>query len=104
MEGIPLWGQWVGFGSGWGLVGMFCWLIYTGKLLPATSVALTIASYERQLEDAHHDRDEWRASHRISEVARVESSAQVDKLIEHSQVTEQFLRALPLSPPSDRTT
>lgn len=47
--------------AGWSLAGYFARLVYTGKLVPRPTV-----------EDVNHDRDEWRAAHRISETARQE--------------------------------
>lgn len=60
------------------------WMVWTGRLVP-----------RRTHEDALHDRDEWRAAHRISEAARVEMSGHFESLLEHARVTEAVLRALP---------
>ena len=59
-------------------------LIARGRLVPRST-----------LEDAYHDRDEWRAAHRISEQARAESADQVGELLEHARTTDAFIRALP---------
>jgi hypothetical protein len=55
-----------------------------GKLVPRST-----------LEDAIHDRDEWRAAHRISETARQVHSDQVAELLEHARTTDAFIRSLP---------
>lgn len=55
-----------------------------GKLVPRSAV-----------EDLIHDRDEWRAAHRISEQARQTSADQVEELLEHARTTEAIIRALP---------
>lgn len=55
-----------------------------GKLVPRSA-----------LEDVIHDRDEWRAAHRISETARQTSADQVEELLEHARTTDAFIRALP---------
>ncbi len=47
-------------------------LIARGLLVPRKSVDDLVTSYDKQLENVTHDRDEWRAAHRISETARVE--------------------------------
>lgn len=47
--------------SPWAVVTLFVVLIATGRLVP-----------RKTLEDVEHDRDEWRAAHRISETARQE--------------------------------
>lgn len=67
-----------------GLLAMVIILIAVGRLVP-----------RRTMEDVIHDRDEWRAAHRISEAARAELATQVGELLEHSRTTEQFIRALP---------
>ena len=48
----------------------------------------------RAVEDVLHDRDEWRAAHRISEQARVELSEQVNELLEHARTTDAVLRSI----------
>ena len=70
MEGIPL--DALGIGSGWALVAGFVLLIYNGRLVPRRAVDDILKGHTKQLEFVEHDRDEWRAAHRISETARVE--------------------------------
>lgn len=67
-----------------GLAALPYLLIAFGRLVP-----------RRTLEDAIHDRDEWRAAHRISESARAELAGQVTELLEHARTTDMFIRALP---------
>lgn len=67
----------------YGLVGITILLILTGRLIP-----------RRTLDDALHDRDEWRAAHRISETSRAEMAGQVDELLEHARTTDAFIRSL----------
>lgn len=59
------------------------WLIFTGRLVP-----------RRTYEDIVHDRDEWRAAHRISETARVQAADQVEHLLENTRTTDAFIGAL----------
>ncbi len=67
------------------LVAFFPYLqMARGKLVPRST-----------LDDVVHDRDEWRASHRISEAARVTASSQVAELLEHARTTDSFIRSLP---------
>lgn len=54
------------------LAGLCVLLILVGRLVPLKQVKALVAEYERQLSDMAHDRDEWRAAHRISEQGRVE--------------------------------
>jgi hypothetical protein len=54
------------------LLGLCVLLIFMGKLVPRSQVKALITEYERQITDIAHDRDEWRAAHRISEQGRVE--------------------------------
>lgn len=67
-----------------GLLALIVVLIAFGRLVP-----------RRTLEDMIHDRNEWRAAHRISEAARAELAAQVNELLEHGRTTDAFIRALP---------
>lgn len=67
------------------LVAVFPYLqMARGKLVPRST-----------LDDVIHDRDEWRASHRISETARQVSADQVSELLEHARTTDAFIRAFP---------
>lgn len=66
------------------LAGLCVLLILTGRLVP-----------RRTVEDITHDRDEWRAAHRISEAARAEAASQVEELLEHARTTDAFMRSLP---------
>jgi hypothetical protein len=79
IEGIP-----VGAYGPTALVGIAILLILTGKLVP-----------RRTYDDVIHDRDEWRAAHRISETARAVAADQVEELLEHARTTDSFIRALP---------
>lgn len=54
------------------LVGLFVLLVFVGKLVPKATVDRMIAEHQKQVEDIAHDRDEWRAAHRISEAGRQE--------------------------------
>lgn len=78
LEGLPL-GD-IGAGA---LVAFTVLALLTGRIVP-----------RRALEDVLHDRDEWRAAHRISEAARVEQAAQVDELLEHARTTDAVLRSI----------
>lgn len=83
-----------------GVVVLFGWLVWSGRLVPRTTVDKLEALYVRQIEDIDHDRTEWRAAHRISESARAEAVGQVHELLEHARTTDAFIRSLPH--PSDR--
>lgn len=66
-----------------GLLAILILLILTGRLVP-----------RRTMEDALHDRDEWRTAHRISEAARVELAEQVGELLEQGRTTNAFMQAI----------
>ena len=73
--------------NGIGVVGVilvFGWMLATGRLFTRA-----------QFDDVMHDRDEWRAAHRISETARQVGQDQVAELLEHARTTDAFIRALP---------
>lgn len=76
------------------LCGVFVLLMFTGRIRPASAFHEQRRNYERQLEDANHDRDEWRAAHRISETARLESAEQVGKLILSGNTSEHLLASI----------
>lgn len=79
MESIP----WDGFGigSGWALAALAVYALIRGQLVPRKTV-----------EDIIHDRDEWRAAHRISEAARVEGEGHWRTMSETARTLEQFMR------------
>lgn len=77
-----------------GLVILIGWLMWTGRLIAKPSVDELRQAYDRQLEDSNHDRDEWRAAHRISETARVEEREHNAALIEDiAKPMQEFLFA-----------
>ena len=69
--------------------------IARGKLVPQATVDRMVTEHVRELEDRTHDRDEWRAAHRISETARGVAASQVEELLEHARVTDAIIRSLP---------
>lgn len=73
------------------LLGVCILLILTGRLVP-----------RRTLEDANHDRNEWRAAHRISEAARAELAEQQRTLLEQGETSLALLRSLTTSPRADQ--
>lgn len=93
IEGIPL--GTLGIGSGWALVALFVVYMIRGRLHPQATIDRMVAEHARVLEDIAHDRDEWRAAHRISETARQVAADQVAELLEHARTTDAFIRALP---------
>lgn len=70
LDAIPY--EALGIGSGWFLVGVFFLLFMRGRIVPRQTLEDQRADYASRLEDIEHDRDEWRAAHRISEQARLE--------------------------------
>lgn len=54
------------------LLGLTIVLILRGYLVPRRTVDEQRKAYESRIEDIDHDRNEWRAAHRISEQARLE--------------------------------
>ena len=76
--------------------------IPVGALTPAALLGLVILAIvmgrlvpRRTMEDIIHDRNEWRAAHRISEQSRMELAAMVGELLEHARTTDAFIRSLP---------
>ena len=82
-DGIP-WPAVTAGSGGWLLAFFFCFSLIRGKIVPRSA-----------LDDVIHDRNEWRASHRISEAARQTAANQVEELLEHARTTDAFIRSLP---------
>jgi hypothetical protein len=72
----------VGLGSGWALVALTVVALMRGKLVPRSS-----------LDDAFHDRDEWRAESRIKDAQLAEKDVQLGHLAEVGRTTEALLAA-----------
>lgn len=87
MDALP-WPAITAASGGWLLFAGVAWLVIrklvSGDLVPRAT-----------LDNITHDRDEWRASHRISETARQVAADQVDELLEHARTTDSFIRSLP---------
>jgi len=66
-----------------------------GKLHPQSTIDRMVDDHVREVADIAHDRDEWRAAHRISETARQVAADQVAELLEHARTTDKFIRSLP---------
>lgn len=79
LDGLPL-----GTLTPAGLLAVVVLLIAVGRLVP-----------RRTMEDVIHDRNEWRAAHRVSEQARQELAEQVGELLEHARTTNKVLSSLP---------
>lgn len=76
----------VGILNGGGVIGVVlivAWMLWTGRLVT-----------RREVDDIAHDRDEWRAAHRISETARVEEREHNAALVtEVANPVREFLAA-----------
>lgn len=80
LDGIP-----VNVADGIGVVAVVAiigWLVITGRFVPRSTVQEMRDQYQRELDDIVHDRDEWRAAHRLSEQARLEEREQNRGLVE----------------------
>jgi hypothetical protein len=67
-------------------------LIFGGGLIRAIQSGALVT--RREADDIAHDRDEWRAAHRISETARVEEREHNAALIEDvAKPMQEMLRA-----------
>ena len=73
----------IGIGSGWLFVGLAVWLVLTGRLVPRST-----------LEDATHDRDEWRAESRIKDAQLSEKDLQLRHMEEVGTTVNAVMRSL----------
>ncbi len=73
----------VGGGATWGLVSLFVWLIYTGRLVPRST-----------LEDAHHDATEWRTESRIKDAQLAEKDRQLTHMTEVGRTVDSIMRSI----------
>lgn len=67
-----------------GLLAVVIILIAMGRLVP-----------RRTMEDVIHDRNEWRAAHRISETARIQDAETLHELLDALRSLDAFIRAIP---------
>jgi hypothetical protein len=67
-----------------GLLAVMIILIAMGRLVP-----------RRTMEDVIHDRNEWRAAHRLSESARIEQDETLKGVLHSLESVEAFIRAIP---------
>lgn len=89
-----LWGIPIGTLTPSFLLGIVILAIVTGRLVP-----------RRTMDDAIHDKNEWRTAHRISESSRAELVEMVEELLEYAKTTDAFIRAaLPGRTPPAPTT
>jgi hypothetical protein len=70
------------------LLALVVLLVLTGRLVPRST-----------LEDAHQERDTWRAAHVESEKARREEREQTEALLEMAHLGNQVLNSLPRPQP-----
>lgn len=78
---IP-WPQ-VGVGSGWLFAGVAVYLVYKGLLVPRST-----------LDDAIHDRNEWRTESRLKDAQIDEKDTQLRSLAEVGRLQESILLAV----------
>lgn len=69
--------------AGWALVALFVTLMLRGKIVPRSS-----------LDDANHDRDEWRAESRIKDQQIAEQNEQLRHLSEVGETQKAVLTSL----------
>lgn len=81
VEGVPP--ELLGIGAGWLIVCIGIIALLRGNLVP-----------RRTLDDAIHDRDEWRAEGRIKDAQIAELHIQVGHLAEVGKTVEQLARGL----------
>lgn len=92
-DGIPL--EAVGIGSGWLFVGLFVIAMLRGRLVPRSTLEDARTTFDAVRADLAHDRDEWRAAHRISETARVMGEENQRALLEPTAHTvNQLMREM----------
>ena len=81
MDALP-WPN-IGVGSGWLFVGLFVWLVFTGRLVPRAT-----------LEDKIHEANEWRTEGRIKDQQLAEKDIQLRHMEEVGTTVNAVMRAL----------
>lgn len=79
LDGVPL--DAVGYSAGWAIVALFVIAILRGNLVPRRAFEDYKASCDVVVADLTHDRDMWRASHMVSEQARVQVEQNTRELL-----------------------
>jgi hypothetical protein len=82
MDGLP-WPAITAATGGWVLTVAFVYSLIRGRVVPRTT-----------LDDAIHDRDEWRAESRIKDAQIAEKDKQLGHLEEVGHTVEQLARGL----------
>ena len=77
------WGQFSVASGGWLLVGMFVIAMWRGKVVPRSS-----------LDDAIHDRDEWRAESRIKDTQLATKDEQLGHMREVGETQKALLTSI----------
>jgi len=85
MDQIP-WDH-IGIGSGWGFVGLFVWLVLTGRLIPR-------AEHLRALEHTEHEANEWRTEGRIKDQQIAELQSQNRHVREVGKTVNAIMRSI----------
>lgn len=82
IEGLPI-AQFSVATAGWLLAALFFLSMQRGRIVPRQS-----------LDDAHHDRDEWRAESRLKDAQIAEKDAQLRSLAEVGETQKAVLHAI----------
>ena len=85
MDAIP-WDH-IGVGSGWGFVGLFVWLVLTGRLIPRSE-------HTRALDHAEHEAAEWRTEGRIKDQQLAEQAVHIRLLSEVGKTVDAIMRSI----------
>lgn len=70
------------------------WLIYTGKLMPVSSVEKLTALLEQRVTEKTTEAAEWKAAWESAEAGQRESTAQMGELLEMARTSTQFIQSL----------
>ena len=81
MDSLP-WNQF-GIGSGWALVALFVWLIYSGRLTPKST-----------LDRSEHEANEWRTESRIKDQQLLEKDIQLRHMEEVGRLVDRIMRSI----------
>lgn len=84
----------VGNVSAVGLVVIFVWFIWTGRVIPHSTVDFLATERDERFKDLRREADQWRQAAELKAEEVTAMRQQVDMLLEQAEVTVELLQAI----------